>query len=112
MILHSRPDVAAITESPATALDLLELLERLRAGLPDWHRAAACRNHPDISFFPRSGESAGPALQCCGRCPVRVPCLEAALADPDATGVWGGTTASPRIAMRLARKTTNPPRSH
>ena len=27
----------------------------------------------------------------CADCPVRLDCLEAALADPDLMGLWGGT---------------------
>lgn len=87
-----------------------ELLEMLHSGAPLWHRDAACRENPDVTFVPARGESVGPALQVCGRCLVRAECLAVALADPDLVGVWGGTTTTARAAMRRAARqlTTQP----
>jgi WhiB family redox-sensing transcriptional regulator len=36
----------------------------------------------------------------CQGCTVRQECLDVALADPDLTGLWGGTTPKERKAMR------------
>ena len=38
--------------------DLVDLLER-----PTWHRDAACREHPDVSFFPARAHSRNPVLR-------------------------------------------------
>ena len=36
----------------------------------------------------------------CAQCPVREPCLDLALADPNIMGCWGGTTDAERRALR------------
>lgn len=67
---------------------------------PAWHWGddAACRDVPlaalDV-FFPDSYTGMGAvqvreAKTWCRRCPVTVPCLEAALRRRDPHGVWGG----------------------
>lgn len=103
MIVGARRNPTSVTEPPTGASEILDLLHQLREGQPAWHRDALCREFPDVSFFPGPGQSAGPALQVCGRCLVRVECLNAALKDPDSTGVWGGSSRSARNAIRIAR---------
>ncbi|WP_030749043.1 WhiB family transcriptional regulator [Streptomyces griseus] len=76
-----------------------------------WRTAAACQEvDPDL-FFPVG--SGAPALaqeeeakRVCRRCPVREPCLGAALAQPrPPSGVWGGLTeAERRSLVRRARR--------
>jgi hypothetical protein len=51
-------------------------------------------------FFPGRGESAGPARQVCAACPVRQPCLDYAITNCIAYGVWGGLTERERRALR------------
>jgi Transcription factor WhiB len=51
-------------------------------------------------FFPGRGESAEPARQICGRCPVRQPCLEFALRRGIVHGIWGGLSERNRRALR------------
>ena len=51
-------------------------------------------------FFPGRGESAGPARQVCAACPVRQPCLDYAITNRIAYGVWGGLTERERRALR------------
>ena len=51
-------------------------------------------------FFPGRGESAGPARQACAVCPVRQPCLDYAITNRIAYGVWGGLTERERRALR------------
>ncbi|MFF8598065.1 WhiB family transcriptional regulator [Streptomyces sp. NPDC015232] len=74
-----------------------------------WRAAAACQEvDPDL-FFPLG--TGAPALaqaeeakKVCRRCPVREPCLRAALAQPHPpSGVWGGLTEGERRS--LARRT-------
>jgi len=65
-----------------------------------WRELAACRG-PDLGlFFPGRGESAGPARQVCAQCPVRQPCLDYAISNRIAYGIWGGLTERERRALR------------
>ena len=73
--------------------------------LPDWHADAQCKGQPHNVFFPTRGGSNGPALQLCGRCPVREDCLDEALADTSLDhGIRGGMTVPARQAARKARR--------
>ena len=51
-------------------------------------------------FFPERGESAGPARQVCSACPVRQACLDYAITNRIAYGVWGGLTGRERRALQ------------
>jgi WhiB family redox-sensing transcriptional regulator len=87
-----------IEATPTTLAELLAQLDRLR---PEWHRDAACAGEPVDVFFPGLGQPNTLALQICGRCPVRIDCLDDALADPALDhGVRGGMTANARKARR------------
>lgn len=80
-----------------------ELFDDLRRR-PAWHADAACREHPEIDWFPTRGAEAfrmlRAARQVCAGCLVRDECLDFALADPTIVGVWAGTTALERKKMR------------
>ena len=65
-----------------------------------WRELAACRGTDLEVFFPERGESAGPARQVCAVCPVRQPCLDYAITNRIAYGVWGGLAERERRAMR------------
>ena len=74
-----------------------------------WRTRAACRSLPADLFFP-SGEledqavvQAEEAKAVCARCPVRVACLEFAIATNQPYGVWGGLNASERRSLRRRR---------
>jgi hypothetical protein len=87
--------IAAFSPGPST------LLPRLLAARPAWLDDAACAGMPHAIFFDR--EHKAKALQTCGLCPVRQPCLDEAVADPDLDfGVRGGMTAAARKAHRRA----------
>ncbi|NNJ04185.1 WhiB family transcriptional regulator [Streptomyces sp. PKU-MA01144] len=73
------------------------------ATTPDWHEHALCRQRDPNLFHPTTGESSNPAKQVCTACPVRMACLEHAIAHGE-SGVWGGTTAGQRRAIRRARE--------
>jgi WhiB family transcriptional regulator, redox-sensing transcriptional regulator len=72
----------------------------------DWRLDAACRDVDPELFFPEPGQvpQAAQAKQVCAGCVVRGPCLEAALHGPQAhedhTGIFAGTTARQRVALR------------
>jgi hypothetical protein len=63
---------------------------------PEWHSRAACRGAGTTAFFPTVGRSARAAVAVCGGCQVADECRAHAQADPEATGVWGGTTEKQR----------------
>lgn len=69
---------------------------------PGWHRRAACRSQGVDRWFPERGDPVAPALTLCRTCPVRVDCLDTALALPerDTPGIWGGTTGAQRRHAR------------
>jgi Transcription factor WhiB len=56
------------------------------------------REFPDVSWFPRRGESAEPAKAICRRCLVQRECVTFALDHPDLDGIWGATRAQARGA--------------
>jgi WhiB family transcriptional regulator, redox-sensing transcriptional regulator len=73
----------------------------------DWRDGAACLHTDPELFFPVS--TTGPSLgqvdeakRICQACPVQAPCLAWALRQGITTGVWGGTTAEERRAIRRA----------
>lgn len=72
---------------------------------PSWAADAACREHPEVNFYPERGESLTPARAVCARCLVRDECLIEALETPahEDHGVWGGTSAKERREMRRSR---------
>lgn len=67
---------------------------------PAWMAHAACRDRPEVNFFPTLGESLEPARTVCAGCPVRLPCVDYAVSEPDLSGVWGGTSPRQRAALR------------
>ena len=68
----------------------------------DWFSQAKCRNMDPAVFFPSDGMGVQVAQRICAECPVRVACLEHALADRVEHGVWGGT--SERERRRILRR--------
>ena len=82
---------------PTTFDELLDLLERR----PAWHHQAACRDHPELTWFPERGASLRAAKAVCAACPVRGACLAWALEHDDAlAGVWGGLSVGERVQLR------------
>ena len=65
-----------------------------------WREQAACHGADLNLFFPERGESAEPARQVCAACPVRQPCLDYAISNRIAYGIWGGLTERERRALR------------
>lgn len=66
----------------------------------DWQDRGLCAEvDPDL-FFPEKGGSVREAKRVCARCPVRVECLEEALANDERFGVWGGLSETDRRRLR------------
>ena len=66
-----------------------------------WRRDAACREHPEIDFFPVRGVLPTAARQVCAECLVRCECADYAVGvGPQLTGVWGGMTGKERRSVR------------
>ena len=69
-----------------------------------WRAQAACRDADVNIFFPTTDEGAEPARAICATCPVRMECLEFALATRQEDGVWGGLTETERRRLRRRRQ--------
>jgi len=70
---------------------------------------AACRGVPTAMFFPtaeyerKTGAESEATLRAkaiCASCPVSGACFQYAVANPELTGIWGGTTTRERVAIR------------
>jgi WhiB family redox-sensing transcriptional regulator len=75
----------------------------------DWQVEAKCAELPirksDAMFFPDRGGSSKAARAMCAGCPVRSECLEYALDNKEAFGIWGGTSERERRQLRRGLKT-------
>ena len=82
------------------------MTERPGAGAFWWWRdLASCRGFGPALFYPNPEEASKQALaakRICAACPVRLACLECALAAREPDGVWGGLTEGER--RRLLRR--------
>jgi hypothetical protein len=68
-----------------------------------WRDNAACLDHPADWFTgPHEPGDTRRALDVCKTCPVKRPCLDAALAIEVSAdiGIWGGTTPTTRRRIR------------
>ncbi len=65
-----------------------------------WYELGACRDHPVALFFPGPGGDTRTPKRICERCPVKDQCLDAALAEPEKFGIWGGLTHHERSRLR------------
>ena len=69
----------------------------------DWRDDALCLQVGDCElWFPPKSDSgtANRAKKICARCPVRVECLEWALANDEKHGIWGGLNERARRALK------------
>ena len=72
----------------------------------DWRHKGACQGLDPAIFFPDSEENIALAKEICGLCPVRLTCLEHALASREKDGIWGGTTDKERRRIIRQRRRT------
>ena len=84
-------------------MHFLDLIEDMA---PDWHARAVCHpdnghdpdiwfpltppGHPGASDRPARRVVVAPAVALCNTCPVKRQCLDAARANGETSGVWGG----------------------
>jgi WhiB family redox-sensing transcriptional regulator len=75
------------------AVTLFDIAVELERRHP-WRRDAACREHPELDWFPRPGrrDYGAQARAVCDGCAVRVECLAFALEHNLRDGTWGGHT--------------------
>jgi WhiB family transcriptional regulator, redox-sensing transcriptional regulator len=93
-------------EASSSVEELFDLMAE-----PAWMTQAACKNHPEVSWFPRKGgRREEQAKRICAGCPVRYTCLLWALEQgSDLQGIWGGRGAQARARMlTISRKTKMP----
>jgi WhiB family redox-sensing transcriptional regulator len=83
------------------------LLARNRDGDDDgWVSRAACGGMGTDRWFPNVLNHRAqwePARAICNGCPVRVECLEYALAAVEREGMWGGLSPEERRRLRKER---------
>ena len=75
-----------------------------------WRESGACRDGAGVDFYPpmrteRKHERLARerrAKMVCASCPVRVECLDHAIAFDERYGIWGGLTQDERRLGRSA----------
>lgn len=75
---------------------IFDLLER-----PEWMSDAACREHPEVNWFPTRGDALDVARAICAGCLVRSEC--AAYGRREQFGIWGGLSINDRKGRRPKR---------
>lgn len=95
-------DLAAIPGhiDPAAVWEALdELMAR-----PAWHADAACRDHPELDWFPTAGADSTTQRAICASCPVRAECLDESLRltgyGTPVVGIWAGLGTRARKALQ------------
>jgi len=76
----------------------------------DWQDRAACRDLTPVGFYSDELDDVSAAKRLCLTCPVRRECLDAAVANREPAGVWGGHLfVDGRIVLQKRRR-GRPPR--
>ena len=99
----------AIPPRQAGAGELAPYLRQRYDDEGDWTLDAVCSQFDPEIFFPEIGSGVALARSICATCPVRLPCLDAALEEEDGSeltvyGVRGGLGASEREKILRARR--------
>lgn len=82
---------AAVGRPPGSSY-YRRLLETVN-DVPDWFDRAACKGLDPALFFPDTGSRETvprEAERVCAGCPVRLDCLEYAIANHEDRGLWAG----------------------
>jgi WhiB family redox-sensing transcriptional regulator len=80
-----------------------QLVELVGYVTPAWHRDAACKEHPELSWFPGRGRDPRAVKRVCESCLVVDLCRAWALSQPEPlVGIWGGLTANERRKLRAS----------
>lgn len=78
-------------------VEYAEELAELARAWTEWQQQAACRGLAPTIFFPTHRDEEDQAIvEHCVNCPVRLECLEYALAFRQTEGVWGALSAANR----------------
>jgi WhiB family transcriptional regulator, redox-sensing transcriptional regulator len=101
----SRPALTLIAD-PASAVDPAAAAPWTPEGPFDeeWRLDALCAETDPDAFLPEKGGSTREAKRVCAGCPVRMECLETALANDERFGIWGGLSERERRRLRLQRR--------
>lgn len=62
----------------------------------DWRMSRACKGMSVTMFFPKDRGQFVRAKKVCSHCPVAAECLQYAVCNQIAYGVWGGTSERER----------------
>ena len=65
-----------------------------------WADDALCAEIDHDLFFPEKGGDARQGKTVCARCPVAAECLDHALTNNEAFGIWGGLPERERHALQ------------
>ena len=79
-------------------------MAQTQRSLENWRQQSACRDLETTVFFPATDEEAAAAKAVCATCPVRLECLEYAIATRQDDGVWGGLDETERRRLRRRRQ--------
>jgi WhiB family redox-sensing transcriptional regulator len=93
-----------LTLAPAPAVPAPFPASDLPSGDESWRLDALCAETDPEAFFPEKGGSTREAKRVCASCPVRMECLEFALANDERFGIWGGLSERERRRLRLQRR--------
>ena len=67
----------------------------------EWMQSAKCRDAGLDLFFAERGDHIGEARAICNACPVQAECLDYAVVNGIAYGVWGGQSVRERRRARI-----------
>jgi len=87
-----------------------QALTALAEGIRE-HGSTACQQTDPDAWFPEGGTpnpQMQPAIQLCNACPVRELCLQFALVNNEAHGIWGGMNSRQRQRLRKSNKAQAP----
>lgn len=76
--------------------------------IPHFAGDAACAEIGGDEWFPEKGGSTRGAKKVCAGCEVRAQCLEWALDNGEAFGIWGGLSERQRRTMAQGRERKAP----
>lgn len=88
--------------SPPSTAVYDQLVDFLAEG-HSWTKSALCAQVDPELFYPKfPGDHCAQGKAICASCPVKTPCLTAALEIPayEDFGVWGGTLENERLRLR------------
>jgi len=67
-----------------------------------WQMEAACDGHTELNWFDSQGRDRSRCKSICHTCVVRVQCLDFAIRNDAAAGIWGGLELQERRRLTKA----------